>query len=74
MKEFSKELGKILLEHLRHTASSRFKLTVFFGFLGFILALNSKLTTEFVALAGTLTTFYNIAKSYTDVKNGKNSI
>lgn len=68
MRSFLKQLGEILIEHLKHTTSSRFKLSLYFGFLGFLLALTGKLTTEFVALASVIATFYNVAKSLTDYK------
>lgn len=73
MKKFLEQIGEIIIEHLRHTTSSRFKLSLYFGFLGFLLALAGKLTTEFVALASVIATFYNVAKSLTDYTNNKNN-
>jgi hypothetical protein len=68
-----KQLWEILLEHFRHTTSSRFKLSIYAIFLGFVLAIYGKLTMEFVALISAVQGFYVVSKTYSDVKNGKNN-
>ena len=61
-------MWKVFLEHLKHTTSSRFKLSIYAIFLGFILALYGKLTYEFVALISAVQGFYVVGKTISDVK------
>lgn len=72
MKEYFKRFCDILLNHFEHTVSSRFKLSLYILFLGFILAMWGKLTNEFVMLSSVIAAFYNAAKTVTDIKNNKN--